>query len=147
MSWYSLISQKFTNCAKLIVSELSLNSRKSRFQGYAVTIKKTTLPILLVLCIAMVPFQSLNAGNVGHMESMLVDSVECDMDKGVTQGTCDDAQCMMSAGYCGTQSITNIFSRPFRSPFQSHSLVGFRHSVTSRYRSHLDSSIYRPPIT
>jgi len=108
--------------------------------------KKTLFLFLLMLSIGSVPLQNLNAGNLDHMESMLVDCVECDMDKGVTQGTCDDAWCMMSAGYCGTQNITNIFSRSFWSPFQSHTLVGFRHSVTSRYRSHLDFSIYRPPI-
>jgi hypothetical protein len=110
------------------------------------TNKKPLFLFLLMLCIGLVPLQNLIAGDMDHMESMLVDCAECDMDKGVTQGACDDAQCMMSASYCGTQNITSIFSRSFWSSFQGHSLVGFRHSATSRYRSHLDFSIYRPPI-
>ena len=110
------------------------------------TNKKPLLLLLLMLCIALVPLQNLNAGNMDHMESMLVDCAECDMDKGVTQGACDEARCMVSAGYCGAQNITSILSRSFWSSLQSHSLVDFQHSATSRYRSHLDFSIYRPPI-
>jgi hypothetical protein len=110
------------------------------------TNKKSSFLFLLMLCIGLVSLQNLNAGNMDHMESMSVNCAECDMDKSVAQGACDDAQCMMSSGHCGTQNITSIFSRSFGASRQSHSHVGFRHSFTSRYRSHLDFSIYRPPI-
>jgi hypothetical protein len=109
--------------------------------------KKSVLLLLLMLCIGLVPLQNLNAGDMDHMESMLLDCAACDMDKGAAQGACDDAQCMMSTGYCGTQNITSILSRSFRSSVQKHYLVGYRHFATLRYQSHFDFSIYRPPIT
>ena len=104
------------------------------------------LLLLLMLSIGLVPLQNLNAGNMDHMESMLVYCAGCDMDKGGAQGACDDAQCMMWTGYCGAQNITSILSRSFRASVNRQVLVGYRHSVTSGYQSHLDFSIYRPPI-
>jgi len=78
------------------------------------TNKKPVLLLLLMLCIGLVPLQNVNAGNMDHMESILVDCGGCDMDKVDAQGACDDAQCMMGTGYCGTQNITSILSRSFR---------------------------------
>ena len=111
------------------------------------TNKKPGLLFLLILCIGLLPLQILNASNMDHMESTLVESGGCDMDKVGAQAACDDTQCMMSTGYCGAQNITSILSRSFWVSMQRHSHVGYRHSVRSRYQSHLDFSIYRPPIT
>jgi len=110
------------------------------------TNKKAAYLFLLMLCIGMLPLQNLDAGNVDHMEEMLVDCANCDKDGGVTHGSCDEAQCLLSTGYCGTQNITSILSRLLWTPVSGKSLSSSWQSFKSRYRSQLDFSIYRPPI-
>jgi len=110
------------------------------------TNKKTALLFLLMLCIGMLPLQNLNAGNLDPMESMLLDCANCDEDGDVAHGTCDDTQCLLSTGFCGTQNLTSILSRLLWTPMLRQSLVGYRQSSRSQYRSHLNFSIYRPPI-
>ena len=119
---------------------------KNWFHVYAMTNKKTALLFLLMLCIGMLSLQNLNAGNVDQMESMLIDCANCDQDDGVTHGVCDDTQCILSTGFCGAQNVTSILSRLLWTPMPRQSLVGYRQSVKSQYRSHLDFTIHRPPI-
>jgi len=110
------------------------------------TNKKTALLFLLMLCIGMLPLQSLDAGNVDHMEEMLLDCVMCDKDDGVAHESCDGAQCILSTGFCGTQNITSFLSKLLLTPMPRHSLASSWQSFKPQYRSHLDFSIYRPPI-
>jgi hypothetical protein len=110
------------------------------------TNKKTALLFLLMLCIGVLPLQSLNAGNVDHMESMSLDFASCDIDDGGAHGPCDKAQCLLSTGFCGAQSITSFLSKLLSAPMPRHSLASSWQSFKSQYRSHLDFPIYRPPI-
>jgi hypothetical protein len=138
--------QNFPNCAKLTGSELPLIPEKDWFHVYLMTNKKNALLFLLMFCIGMLPLQSLNAGNVDHMESMLLDCSNCDKDDGVAHGSCDNAQCILSTGFCGAQNITSFLSKSLRTPMPRQSLASSWLPVKSQYRSHLDFSIYRPPI-
>ncbi len=135
----------FSNCAKLTVSELSSIPENNSLHAYFMSIRKTTLPFLLMLCIGMLPLQNLNAGNADHMQAMLNDCANCDSGDGVAHGSCDDARCLLSAGFCGTQGVTSIFSRSLWTTMPQQFLAGWQ-SYKSRYRSRLDFSIYRPPI-
>jgi hypothetical protein len=119
---------------------------KNWFHVYVMTNKKAALLFLLMFCIGMLPLQNLNAGNLDPMESMLLDCANCDKDDDVAHGSCDDAQCILSTGFCGTQSITSILSRLLWTPMPEKSLTSSWQSSKSQYRSHLNFSIYRPPI-
>jgi len=110
------------------------------------TNKKTSLLFLLMLCIGVLPLQSLNAGNLDHMESMSLDCANCDKDDGIAQGSCDVAQCILSTGFCGAQNITSFLSKLLSAPMPRHSLASSWQSFKSQYRSHLDFPIYRPPL-
>jgi len=110
------------------------------------TSKKTALLFLLMLCIGVLPLQNLNAGNVDHKQEMLFDCVMCDTDVGVDHGSCDEAQCLLSTGYCGAQGITSFLSKSLSTTMPRQSLAASWKSSKSHYRSHLDFSIYRPPI-
>jgi hypothetical protein len=110
------------------------------------TNNKTALLFLLMFCIGMLPLQNLNAGTVDHMESILLDCSNCDKDDGVAHGACDNAQCILSTGFCGAQNITSVLSKPLRVPMPRQSSASSWRSVKSQYRSHLDFTIYRPPI-
>jgi hypothetical protein len=110
------------------------------------TNKKTALLFLLMFCISMLPLQNLNAGTVDHMESMLLDCSNCDKGDGVAQGSCDDTQCILSTGFCGAQNIISFLSKSLRTSMPRQSLVSSWRPIKSQYRSHLDFSIYRPPI-
>ena len=120
--------------------------KKNWFHEYVMTNNKTALLFLLMFCIGMLPLQNLNAGTVDHMESMLLDCANCDKDDGVARGSCDNAQCILSAGFCGTQNITSFLSKSLRAPMPRQSLASSWRPVKSQYRSHLDFAIYRPPI-
>jgi hypothetical protein len=119
---------------------------ENRFHVYVMTHKKSTLLLLLMLCIGMLPLQNLDAGDLDHMESMSLDCVVCDKDDGGAHGPCDDARCILSTGFCGAQNTTSIFSKLLWTPMPRQSLVAYRQSSKSRYRSYLEFSIYRPPI-
>jgi hypothetical protein len=125
---------------------LPLIPEKNRSNECAMTNKKAALLFLLMLCIGMLPLQNLTAGNVDHMESMALDCANCDKDDGGAHGPCDDAQCLLSTGFCGTQNITSVLSRLLWMPMLKQSPVGYPQSFKSQYRSHLDFSIYRPPL-
>ncbi|RLA10792.1 MAG: hypothetical protein DRQ59_11145 [Gammaproteobacteria bacterium] len=109
------------------------------------TIRKTALPFLLMLCIGMLPLQNLNADNADHMEAMLSDCANCESEGDVAHGSCDDVRCLLSTGFCGTQNITSTFSRLLSTAMPKQSLVTWQ-AFKSRYRSHLDFAIYRPPM-
>jgi len=107
---------------------------------------KTAVLFLLMLCIGMLPLQNLSAGNADNMESMLIDCGNCDMDETAGPGACDSAQCTMSSGYCGAQVIMSLQSRSAWSTMLRKAFASYRDSFKSRYRTHLDFAIYRPPI-
>lgn len=99
---------------------------------------------LLIICIGFAPLQSINAGNLDHMESM---PSNCAMDSGADSDVCDGAQCMMSAGSCGANNILSISQATLCPSMALMSPGDYFHSVAFLYQSHLNFSIYRPPIT
>ena len=110
------------------------------------TNKKPVLLFLLMLCIGLGPLQALGAANLDRMESMSSNCAHCDMDGDFAHRSCADAQCPMPAGFCWVQSITSVPSGAFWTPTWRQAFMDCPHSFESRYRSHLDFSIYRPPI-
>ena len=108
--------------------------------------KKHLLMFLLTICIGFAPLQTLNASNPGHMEAMSANCVNCDMDGGVGPDVCDGAECTMLVGSCGANSIWSVSQESPWLPIAQLSLRGYFFSIASRYQSHLNYSIYRPPI-
>lgn len=105
------------------------------------------LIFLLTLCIGLAPLQALNAGNPDHMQAMSAGCVDCDMDGTTDMDLCDGAQCTMSTENCATNNVTSISQRVSLSSKVPLYLNVCFFSVTSQYRSRLDFSIYRPPIS
>jgi hypothetical protein len=104
------------------------------------------LMFLLMVCIGFAPLQSINAGNAGHMETLSAHCVNCDVGSDVDLDVCDDSQCMMSVGSCGANHNQTIAQGI---PFLSRVLIaigGYLSNQASPYQSHLNFSIYRPPI-
>lgn len=111
------------------------------------TNKKPVLLFLLMLCIGLGPLQVLNAANIDNTGSMSTNCAHCDMGDEVAHVPCADTQCMMSAGLCWAQNITSVPSGALWTPAQRHAFMNCWHIFEARYRSHLDFSIYRPPIS
>jgi hypothetical protein len=101
---------------------------------------------LLTLCIGLTPLQTLNAGNLDHMEDMSANCVSCDMDGGADPDVCDGTKCTILAGSCGANSISSISQETPWSSMASLCLSDYLCSITSLYQSHLNFPIYRPPI-
>lgn len=108
--------------------------------------KKHLLMFLLTLCIGLTPLQTLNAGNLDHMEAMSANCVSCDMDGGADPDACDGAQCTMSVGSCGANSFSSVSQQSPWLSIAQLSLRGYFFTIASLYQSHLNYSIYRPPI-
>jgi len=111
-----------------------------------VTNKKKMLMFLLTVCIGFAPLQSINAGNPGHMETMSTHCINGDVEGDLDPDICDTTQCMMSVGSCGANHNPGISAGM---PFSSQMLItvgGYLSKQVSPYRSHLNFSIYRPPI-
>ena len=102
---------------------------------------------LLTLCIGFAPLQSVNAGNLDHMESMSANCVNCDVDSGVDPDACDGTQCAVAVGSCGANHISSISQETLWSSMALISPGGHFCSHFSLYQSHLNFSIYRPPIS
>ena len=108
--------------------------------------KKPVFLLIMMICIGLAPLQTNSAGNMERMESMSLNCVDCDMDDGASKASCDDAQCVVLTGSCGSLPITGVAMQLFRITTQEACFISLLRSVESRYRSHLNFSIYRPPI-
>ena len=107
--------------------------------------KKTFLTLLLMLCIVMMPLQGFAMADSGHADST-AECVDCEMHDGGT-GVCDGSECLMSMGSCVAQNLVSPLPRMLATPISSHALIVLRQSESAAYRSRLEFSIYRPPIT
>ena len=99
---------------------------------------------MLMVCIGFSPLQMLNAGNLGHLETM-TDCANGDTDGGDLYD-CESVHCPMSAASCGSHNITSIFQEPPGSSMTLISVDAYFCTNSSLYQSHLNFSIYRPPI-
>ena len=107
--------------------------------------KKSFLSLLLTLCVAAAPMHGLAASEPEHTASMTVGCVDCDMHDGGTS-VCDESGCPISSGFCAAQNLTSPLPTSWVTPAPWGRLIDGRRSASIDYRSHLEFSIYRPPI-
>lgn len=135
------------NCAKYLRSVITLEPVKTWLFELTMIRKKPTILYLLLICIATAPMSTANASDTEHIISMSENCIGCDMNDSGSHEFCDNAQCMLSTGVCGTQTGSGYIPELFWTTKLILPFVGSRHSCTTRFRSRLVFSIFRPPIS
>jgi hypothetical protein len=102
---------------------------------------------LLIVCIALTPMLNVDAFAAGHMAPMSTTDTGCDMHGSADHGFCDNTHCLLLTGACGAHGSAGYLPEIAELPNLISPLVENRPCGTTRFRSQLVSSIYRPPIS
>jgi len=108
---------------------------------------KSCIHFLLIICIVMAPMLTADAFAAGHMASISTTNIGCDMHGNGNHRFCDNTHCLLLTGACGAHASAGYLPEIPRLDDSMSPRVENRPLGTTRFRSHLVSSIYRPPIS
>ena len=109
--------------------------------------KRTGVLCLLIFCIGMAPVLTAGANAIGHLETMPVNCIDRDSNDGGNHEYCDNTHCILSAGICGSQVGAGYMPALFWVPKPVYPFIESRRSASTQFRSRLEFSIFRPPIS
>lgn len=151
--WLSILGQRDLRSDTILRTVLSLTCLRSKFaenpQGFiygAMAHKRNLIYFLLVICIGFMPAYNLVANEMQHQHSTSTDCLDCDPMEMAVDLPCNNENCPSMAQACSPcSSIGFIPENPSHPYGETLQLAGFLPAYT-KFGSHSENSIYRPPI-
>jgi hypothetical protein len=108
--------------------------------------KRATI-LYLIFCIGMAPLLTAGANVSEHAESMPGHCLDLSLSGDTSHGPCDNPQCMSAPGHCAAQVNAGYIPVLWWIRNFSNRFGNVLRPQTTRFRSHLEFSIFRPPIS